>query len=66
MRTMQKIRQFLEDVALEARRISWPARQELVESSVVVIAFIVILAVVIMLCDEAIRLVLQEIFKLAA
>ncbi len=63
---IQKIRQFFSDVALEGKRISWPARQELVESSIVVIAFIIILAIVIMLCDEAIRLVLQEIFKWVA
>ncbi len=54
-----KVKQFLGDVALEARRIAWPARRDLVDSSIVVIGFIVILAVVIMICDQVIRWALQ-------
>ena len=61
-----KIRQFLADVALAGKSISWPARRELVDSTIVVIAFIVILAVVIMICDEAIRFALGQILSLGA
>ncbi len=63
---IQKVRQFFADVALEGKRISWPARQELVESSIVVIVFIIILAVIIMACDEVIRFVLRFILGDAA
>lgn len=55
----QKIRQFLGDVALEGKRISWPNRRDLVDSSLVVIVFIILLAIVIMACDEVIRTLLR-------
>ncbi len=58
---LDKIKRFLGDVALEGRRISWPNRRDLVDSSLVVILFIVILAVVIMACDEVIRTALRLI-----
>ncbi len=55
---IEKIRKFFADVALEGKRINWPQRKELVESTLVVIVFIVLLAIVIMACDEVIRTVL--------
>ena len=58
---IQKIRQFFADVALEGKRINWPERRELVESSLVVIVFIVILAVVILVCDTILEYVLHLI-----
>ncbi|MDO5462177.1 MAG: preprotein translocase subunit SecE [bacterium] len=54
-----KIRKFFADIALEAKRIAWPKRRNLVESTLVVIVFIVILAVVILACDKAIELFLD-------
>lgn len=57
----EKIKQFLADVALEGKRISWPNRRDLVDSSLVVIVFIVLLAIVIMACDEVIRTALRLI-----
>lgn len=58
---LKKIRAFLAEVALEGKRIHWPARRELVDSTIVVIVFIVLLAVVIMFCDEIIRKALSLI-----
>ncbi len=58
---LQKVRKFLAEVALEGKRIHWPARRDLVDSTLVVIMFIVLLAIVIMVCDELIRLVLSSI-----
>lgn len=54
-----KVKRFFGEVALEAKRIAWPARRELVDSAIVVLCFIVILAVVIMCCDEIIRTALR-------
>ena len=56
---LEKIKGFLNDVALEGKRISWPARRELIDSTIVVIVFIVLLSVTIMVCDEIIRMVLK-------
>ena len=43
----------------EARRVSWPDKHELYDSTLVVIAFIVILAVTTLVCDKAIQLFIQ-------
>ncbi len=57
----QRVRAFLLEVAAEFRRVTWPERQELIESTVVVIVFIVILAVVVLVYDKVIQAVLQLI-----
>jgi len=60
----QAVRQlgaYLGEVGVEFKKIAWPDRQELVDSTVVVISFIVILAVVVLCCDKVIGLVLQLI-----
>ena len=49
---------YLGEVLVEFKRITWPGRQELKESTGVVLVFIVILAVVITICDRVIRYVL--------
>lgn len=52
---------YLNEVGIEFKKIAWPERQELVDSTVVVISFIFILAVVVLCCDKVIQLVLQLI-----
>jgi preprotein translocase subunit SecE len=58
---INKIKKFFADIALESKRIAWPKRQNLVESTLVVIVFIVILAVVILACDKVIELFLDVV-----
>lgn len=50
---------YLGEVGVEFKRISWPGRQELKESTAVVLVFIVILAVIIAVSDKVIQWVLQ-------
>jgi preprotein translocase SecE subunit len=50
---------YLGEVGVEFKKITWPDRQELVDSTVVVISFIVILAVVVLCCDKVIQFFLQ-------
>ena len=52
---VQKVGAYLGEVRVEFRKISWPTKQELVESTYVVITFIVILAVVVLCCDKIIE-----------
>ncbi len=52
---------YLGEVGVEFKKIAWPDRQELVDSTVVVISFIVILAVVVLCCDKTILFFLQLI-----
>jgi preprotein translocase subunit SecE len=58
---VQNIGTYLSEVSVEFRKISWPDRQELVDSTLVVLSFIVIMAVVVLCCDKVIELVLQLI-----
>jgi len=57
----RKLGVFLGDVGTEFRKTSWPERRELMESTIVVISFIVVLSVVVLACDEVIRFVLKLI-----
>jgi len=58
---VQKVGAYLGEVRVEAKKISWPSRKELVESSYVVITFIVILAIVVFCFDRVIAGALQII-----
>ena len=58
---VQNIGTYLSEVSVEFRKISWPDRQELVDSTLVVLSFIVIMAVVVLCCEKVIELVLQVI-----
>lgn len=57
----EAIKGFLSDVSAEFRRITWPERRELSESTVVVIVFIVILSAVVLVYDKVIQALLQLI-----
>ena len=56
-----KIGTFIGEVGSEFRKTSWPERRELVDSTLVVITFIVLLSAVVLVCDKAIQLVLKLI-----
>ncbi|MCQ2388798.1 MAG: preprotein translocase subunit SecE [Kiritimatiellae bacterium] len=50
---------YLAEVKGEAKRVTWPGKHELYDSTLVVIAFIFILAVTTLACDKVIQLFLQ-------
>jgi preprotein translocase SecE subunit len=52
---------FVGEVVVEFQRTTWPDRRELVQSTVVVMVFIVLLAFSVMLCDKAIQFMLHLI-----
>ena len=58
---VQRLGAYLGEVGVEFKKVSWPDKQELIDSTYVVIAFIVILAVTVLFCDKVIRFVLQLI-----
>jgi preprotein translocase subunit SecE len=57
----QSIGAYLSEVNVEFKKITWPDRKELVDSTEVVLAFIVILCVAVLCCDKVIQLALQLI-----
>ncbi len=61
----KKTGDYLKGVASEAKRVTWPGKHELWESTLVVIAFIIILAVATCLCDFVVKFVLDLIKGIA-
>ncbi|MGI6496694.1 MAG: preprotein translocase subunit SecE [Kiritimatiellia bacterium] len=57
-RSLQKIQAFFNSVGVEFRKITWPDSNELVESTVVVLVLIAILATVVLVFDKAIQFAL--------
>lgn len=58
MDIVKKTNEYLTGVGAEAKRVTWPGRRELWESTLVVISFIFILAVATLVCDKSIEFVL--------
>ena len=56
---LNRVKEFLAGVKGEAHRVSWPDKHELYDSTLVVIAFIFILAVTTLVCDKAIQMFIQ-------
>lgn len=54
MNIFKKAGDYLSGVGTEAKRVTWPGKRELWESTLVVISFIFILAVTIAVCDHLI------------
>jgi preprotein translocase SecE subunit len=61
MNWINRIKGYFADVKGEAKRVSWPNKHELYDSTLVVIAFIFILAVTTLACDKVIQLFIQFI-----
>ena len=55
MSVTDKIKDYLTGVAAEGKRVSWPGKHELWESTLVVISFIFILAATTLVCDKVIE-----------
>ena len=55
MSFFKKTKEYLVGVSAEAKRVSWPSKTELWESTLVVISFIFILAATTLVCDKLIE-----------
>ena len=55
MSFFEKTKEYLGGVSAEAKRVSWPGKRELWESTLVVISFIFILAATTLVCDKVIE-----------
>ena len=61
MNWISRIKGYFAEVKGEAKRVSWPDKHELYDSTIVVIAVIFILAVTTLACDKGIQLFIQLI-----
>lgn len=61
MDILKKTKEYLAGVGAEAKRVSWPGKRELWESTLVVVSFIFILAATTLVCDKVIELVIKAV-----
>jgi preprotein translocase subunit SecE len=58
-----RVREFVQEVLLEFRRVTWPTRQELINSTVVVLALTVIVAFFLGAVDIGLSKLVQRILR---
>ena len=63
--TKGKIAMFFKDMVAEFEKVTWPKRRELVESTWVVCAMILVLSVFVLLCDQVLTRIMNALLQLA-
>jgi preprotein translocase subunit SecE len=63
MAAMEQVREYMKDVRGELTKVSWPTREELRDSTVVVIVTVLLVAAFIGLVDQGLNRVVALIFK---
>jgi preprotein translocase subunit SecE len=63
MSRVNRVREFLKDVRVEITKVSWPTRSELRDSTLVVIATVVIVAVFVGIVDRILNLGVGLLFR---
>ena len=63
MSFFEKTKEYLGGVKAEAKRVTWPGKHELWESTLVVISFIFILAATTLVCDKVIEAFIDLVHK---
>jgi len=60
---MQKIKEFLEGVRKEMKKVSWPEQQELIDNTIIVVVFTIVVSVFIFGVDQVYSTVLEAIYR---
>ncbi len=63
METIARVQEFFREVLLEFKRVTWPNRQELVNSTVIVIVVTLVLAVFLGGVDISLTKVVERILR---
>jgi len=58
-----QVGEFIKDVRVEATKVSWPTRQELRDSTIVVIVTVLLVAVFIGIVDQLLALAVGLLFR---
>jgi len=62
---MNKVQAFVEDVRREMGKVTWPTQNELVDQTIVVVVFSIILALFIFGVDQLYTFILEAIYQWA-
>ncbi len=60
---MEKIKEFLEGVRKEMKKVSWPTQKELVDNTIIVMVFTILLSAFIFVVDQIYSTVLEAIYQ---
>lgn len=60
---MDKIKEFLKDVRKEMKKVSWPDQDELVDYTIVVVIFTILLSAFIFAVDQVYSTILEAIYQ---
>lgn len=63
MSAMQQLQEFVKDVRLESTKVSWPTREELRDSTTVVIITVLLVAVFIGIVDRILTAAVGLVFR---
>ena len=63
MSAMDQVREFWKDVRLESAKVSWPTREELRDSTVVVLVTVLLIAAFIGLVDRLLTVSVDLLFR---
>lgn len=62
MSAIDQVREFVKDVQLESAKVSWPTREELRDSTVVVLAMVLMVAIFIGVVDRILTFAVGLLF----
>jgi len=62
MSAMDQVREFMKEVRVEASKVSWPTREELRDSTIVVIITVLLVAAFIGIVDQGLNRAVALIF----
>jgi len=63
MSMIERVREFTKDVRVEITRVSWPTREELRDSTIVVIATVVLVAAFVGVVDRVLNIGVGLLFR---
>lgn len=60
---MEKIKEFIEGVRREMRKVSWPTQRELIDNTIIVVVFSIFLSAFIFVVDQIYTVVLETLYQ---
>lgn len=60
---MQKIKEFLDGVRKEMKKVAWPEQQELIDSTVIVVVFTIVITTFIFGVDQVYSTILEVLYR---
>lgn len=60
---MKKIKEFFDNVRKEMAKVSWPTQQELIDNTIIVVVFTIIISLFIFGVDQVYSTILEAIYR---